>query len=99
MYKETLSELDGLPADAGYTKAVRSLTQHRLNAVEQPTTDDEHSTLEQQLNAGCLEEVLTQAYDELALLRKMKEWKPWEPLQVTPAANQWTYFPAKGGKE
>ena len=41
-----------------------------------------------QINCGQLEELIVQAEEELKLAAKMKEWKAWEPLAVTPPPNQ-----------
>jgi len=41
------------------------------------------------INSGQIEELIKQANDELALIPKMSEWKPWEPLAVQPPTGQW----------
>jgi NADH dehydrogenase (ubiquinone) 1 alpha subcomplex subunit 5 len=89
VYKETLDELKSMPQDAAYVKSVQSITQQRMQCVEQNQQSD---AIVSALNTGCMEEILVQAHDELALAKRMKEWKPWEPLEVKPAANQWAYF-------
>ena len=38
-----------------------------------------------------VEEVMEQAGHELSLAKKMTEWKPWEPLEEAPNADQWKF--------
>ena len=48
--------------------------------------------LEEKLEAGLIEEVITQGLDEMKLVKAMMEYKPWEPLVEEPVEGQWVYF-------
>ena len=92
-YNTTLSAVARLPATAVYRQAVESITQHRLSVVNATENVNE---IEEQLNAGQIEELILQAEDELKLLAKMEEWKPWENLETPIPKGQWDY---KGTQE
>merc|ERR1719198_2105711 len=77
-YKETLGVTAAMPADSAYRKNVEALTTSRLNVVEKTTDFD---SIEAQIGAGQMEEVMEQASHELSLAKMMTEWKPWEPLE------------------
>ncbi|CAI2190481.1 9579_t:CDS:2, partial [Funneliformis geosporum] len=85
-YKQTLSALTHIPPTAIYRQATEALTQKRLEIVESTTNIQE---IEEKAGAGQIEEVIWQAEDELKLVAKMEEWKPWEPLEVEPPKEQW----------
>jgi NADH dehydrogenase (ubiquinone) 1 alpha subcomplex subunit 5 len=68
------------------------LTNHRLKIVESTENVKE---IEEKLAAGRIEQVIIQAEDELKLVHKMAEWKPWEKLEVKPEPGQWEYFQQK----
>jgi NADH dehydrogenase (ubiquinone) 1 alpha subcomplex subunit 5 len=89
IYKNTLAECKEMPGDAAYRLSVEAITSKRLQIVESAKDVRE---MEIKLEAGQIEEIIVQADDELKLARKMKMWKPWEPLEVKPADNQWVYF-------
>jgi NADH dehydrogenase (ubiquinone) 1 alpha subcomplex subunit 5 len=92
-YNTTLSAVARLPATAVYRQAVESVTQHRLSVVNSTENVNE---IEEKLNAGQIEELILQAEDELKLLAKMEEWKPWENLETPIPKGQWDY---KGTQE
>lgn len=48
--------------------------------------------VEDQLHGGQVEEVILWAENELSLVRKIIQWKPWEPLVEMPLTNQWKYL-------
>jgi NADH dehydrogenase (ubiquinone) 1 alpha subcomplex subunit 5 len=87
-YNATLTAASRLPATAVYRQAVESVTQHRLSIVNATENVNE---IEEQLNAGQIEEVILQAEDELKLVAKMEEWKPWENLETPTPKGQWDY--------
>ncbi|KAI8379514.1 ETC complex I subunit conserved region-domain-containing protein [Radiomyces spectabilis] len=87
-YNNTLKALSRLPSHAVYRQATESMTQQRLSIVESTENIDE---IEQKIDGGQIEEVILQAEDELKLVGKMEEWKPWEPLETPAPKDQWTY--------
>lgn len=93
LYNATLGELsEKFPADSVYRQSVENLTKSRLAIVE---SNEVIEKIENQIGCGLIEEVIIQANEELELLRKMAEWKAWEPLQEKPLPDQWTYFGKK----
>lgn len=72
VYKNTLSVLSQMPQSAVYRQATEALTQQRLSIVE---ATENLATIEQQLAAGQLEEVIEQAEDEEKLAKKMLDWR------------------------
>ncbi|KAI7859843.1 ETC complex I subunit conserved region-domain-containing protein [Circinella umbellata] len=87
-YNKSLEALSRLPTHAVYRQATESLTQHRLAVVE---NNEDVSKIESLINSGQIEELIIQAEDELKLIGKMEEWKPWEQLEVPIPKGQWQY--------
>ncbi|OUS47135.1 hypothetical protein BE221DRAFT_191684 [Ostreococcus tauri] len=56
----------GIPSDAGYRRVVEEMYTERVEEVERA------------IGEGQIEELYEIAKDELALIPKMREWKPWE---------------------
>ncbi|KAH7281291.1 hypothetical protein KP509_36G039500 [Ceratopteris richardii] len=75
LYKETLESVEDIPTYAEYRKAVEKFTRFRLKVCEE---EQEWEKIEQRINGGQVEELIVMAKDELMLMDKMKEWKPWE---------------------
>ena len=63
-----------IPEDAGYRKVVEQTYEHRLAIIE---ANEDPAAIEAKIGSGQLEELVAQAKDELGLIPKMAEWKPW----------------------
>ena len=72
-YNATLAALSRLPTVAVYRQATEALTKHRLSIVE---STENISEIEEKIDAGQIEQIITQAEDELRLVAKVEEWKP-----------------------
>ncbi|XP_037552217.1 NADH dehydrogenase [ubiquinone] 1 alpha subcomplex subunit 5 [Nematolebias whitei] len=88
LYTKILAVLQTMPRDAAYRKYTEQLVNERLSHV---TTEPSVEKLEQKINCGLIEEVINQAECELALSKKMVQWKPWEPLIEEPPSDQWKW--------
>nr|XP_061809663.1 NADH dehydrogenase [ubiquinone] 1 alpha subcomplex subunit 5-like isoform X2 [Nerophis lumbriciformis] len=88
LYSKILTSLQAIPPDAAYRKYTEQLVNERFNHVK---TETDVEKLEKKINGGQIEEVIFQAECELALSRKMAEWKSWEPLIEEPPPNQWKW--------
>uniref|UniRef100_A0A5B6ZX08 Uncharacterized protein n=1 Tax=Davidia involucrata TaxID=16924 RepID=A0A5B6ZX08_DAVIN len=74
LYSKTLKEIQAVPEDEGYRKAVESFTRHRLNVCQE---EKDWEVIEKRLGCGQVEELIEEAQDELKLIGKMIEWDPW----------------------
>ncbi|KAJ3683029.1 hypothetical protein LUZ60_013256 [Juncus effusus] len=74
LYSRTLKEIEAVPEDEGYRKAVESFTKHRLQICQQ---EDDWEQIERKIGCGQVEELIEEAQDELKLIAKMIEWDPW----------------------
>ncbi|XP_013686838.1 probable NADH dehydrogenase [ubiquinone] 1 alpha subcomplex subunit 5, mitochondrial [Brassica napus] len=74
LYSKTLKEIQAVPEDEGYRKAVESFTRHRLNVCKE---EEDWEAIEKRLGCGQVEELIEEAQDELTLIAKMIEWDPW----------------------
>ncbi|PSS34289.1 NADH dehydrogenase [ubiquinone] 1 alpha subcomplex subunit 5 like [Actinidia chinensis var. chinensis] len=74
LYNKTLKEIQTVPEDEGYRKAVESFTRHRLNVCQE---EHDWEAIEKRLGCGQVEELIEEAKDELKLIGKMIEWDPW----------------------
>ncbi|KAJ0267239.1 NADH dehydrogenase [Hirschfeldia incana] len=74
LYTKTLKEIQTVPEDEGYRKAVESFTRHRLNVCKE---EEDWEAIEKRLGCGQVEELIEEAQDELTLIAKMIEWDPW----------------------
>ncbi|KAJ3612183.1 hypothetical protein NHX12_020460 [Muraenolepis orangiensis] len=88
LYSKILVSLQAMPADAAYRKYTEQLVSERFDLLK---SEPDVATLEQKINGGQIEEVIFQAECELALSRKMVQWKPWEPLVEEPPPGQWKW--------
>ena len=83
VYSATLTALTDMPESAVYRQATAALTSNRLKAVEAIVADhngDEMSeqaieAVEAKLDQGVAETLVQIAEDELALAKKMVEWR------------------------
>ncbi|KAK2654002.1 hypothetical protein Ddye_013858 [Dipteronia dyeriana] len=74
LYNKTLKEIQAVPEDEGYRKAVESFTRHRLEACQK---EKDWEKIEKSIGCGQVEELIEEAQDELKLIGKMIEWDPW----------------------
>ncbi|CAK6434276.1 unnamed protein product [Pipistrellus nathusii] len=88
LYTKILDVLEQIPKNAAYRKYTEEITNERLDMVK---AEPDVKKLEDRLQGGQIEEVISQAENELSLARKMIQWKPWEPLVEEPPANQWKW--------
>jgi NADH dehydrogenase (ubiquinone) 1 alpha subcomplex subunit 5 len=68
LYTRTLKEIEAVPKDEGYRKAVESFTKHRLQICQE---EDEWKCIEDRIGCGQVEELIEEAQDELKLINKM----------------------------
>lgn len=64
-----------IPEEAGYRKVVESVYRHRQKIIEEV---EDPAQIEARIGCGQIEELVAQAKDELRLIPKMAETKPWE---------------------
>ncbi|KAK2366121.1 hypothetical protein P8452_54822 [Trifolium repens] len=74
LYSKTLNEIQKVPKDEGYRKAVESFTSHRLKVCQE---EEDWEKIENRLGCGQVEELIEEAQDELKLIGYMIEWDPW----------------------
>jgi NADH dehydrogenase (ubiquinone) 1 alpha subcomplex subunit 5 len=68
LYTKTLKEIEGVPSDEGYRKAVESFTKHRLQICQQ---EEDWEQIEKKIGCGQAEELIEEAEDELKLIAKL----------------------------
>jgi len=68
LYTRTLKEMEAVPKDEGYRKAVESFTNHRLQICQE---EDDWKRIEDRIGCGQVEELIEEAEDELKLIAKM----------------------------
>merc|ERR1712216_627339 len=74
LYTKTLEEVQSIPKTSEYRVNVEKITNYRLKVVnDKGEIDAIESVLGLQV-----EEMINEAKDELNLIPKMLEWKPWE---------------------
>ncbi|XP_041072082.1 NADH dehydrogenase [ubiquinone] 1 alpha subcomplex subunit 5 [Carcharodon carcharias] len=88
LYTRILAVLQSIPQDAAYRKYTEQIVNERFNLVK---SEHDVQKLEDKINCGQIEEVISQAEDELSLAHKMAKWKPWEPLIEEAPHNQWKW--------
>eukprot|EP01113_Clastostelium_recurvatum_P008533 TRINITY_DN1403_c0_g1_i1.p1 TRINITY_DN1403_c0_g1~~TRINITY_DN1403_c0_g1_i1.p1 ORF type:complete len:128 (-),score=29.38 TRINITY_DN1403_c0_g1_i1:47-397(-) len=87
LYQQTLKEIRIIPQGAYYRQHVEDFTKFRLGVVEKET---DIRTIEGTIKAGQVEELIVMAKNELFLIPKMAEWKPWEIDSLNPPKLLWT---------
>eukprot|EP00270_Netrium_digitus_P000695 TRINITY_DN1077_c0_g1_i1.p2 TRINITY_DN1077_c0_g1~~TRINITY_DN1077_c0_g1_i1.p2 ORF type:complete len:137 (+),score=33.95 TRINITY_DN1077_c0_g1_i1:128-538(+) len=75
LYQQTLKAVETIPREAVYRQNVEKLTKYRLKVCEE---EEDWEKIELQISCGQVEELIEMAKDELDLIPKMQEWKPWE---------------------
>lgn len=68
LYSKTLKEIQKVPEDEGYRKAVESFTKHRLGVCKE---EEDWENIEKRLGCGQVEELIEEAQDELKLISYM----------------------------
>ena len=68
LYRKTLKEIQAVPEDEGYRKAVESFTRQRLKVCEE---EQDWEAIENRLGCGQVEELIEEAQDELKLISHM----------------------------
>lgn len=68
LYTKTLKEIQAVPEDEGYRKAVESFTRHRLRICQE---EEDWEQIEKRVGCGQVEELIEEAEDELKLIAKM----------------------------
>ncbi|XP_062914223.1 NADH dehydrogenase [ubiquinone] 1 alpha subcomplex subunit 5 [Mobula hypostoma] len=88
LYTRVLTVLESIPPEAAYRKYTEQIINERFNMIK-----TEHNTqkIEDKINCGQIEEIISQAESELSLAKKMAKWKPWEPLIEEAPHNQWKW--------
>eukprot|EP00298_Acanthocystis_sp_HF-20_P011546 c19448_g1_i1.p1 GENE.c19448_g1_i1~~c19448_g1_i1.p1 ORF type:complete len:216 (+),score=92.95 c19448_g1_i1:32-649(+) len=77
--EEILREITiGIPKTAQYRVNVERIFQFRLKVAKETESIYE---IEKSIRAGQIEELLNQGNGELKLLKRMREWKPWEATE------------------
>ncbi|PNX77639.1 putative NADH dehydrogenase, partial [Trifolium pratense] len=74
LYSKTLNEIQKVPKDEGYRKAVESFTSHRLKVCQE---EEDWEKIEDRLACGQVEELIEEAQDELKLIGYMIEACAW----------------------
>eukprot|EP00275_Glaucocystis_incrassata_P000411 EC119099.1.p1 GENE.EC119099.1~~EC119099.1.p1 ORF type:complete len:122 (+),score=15.29 EC119099.1:91-456(+) len=64
-----------IPESAIYRVNVEQIYKYRLIVAEE---ESDRNRIEERINCGKIEQLILQANDELELIPKMAEWKPWE---------------------
>lgn len=65
LYSKTLDDIQSVPKDEGYRKAVESFTNHRLKVCQE---EEDWEQIEKRLGCGQVEELIEEAKDELKLI-------------------------------
>ncbi|XP_059814328.1 NADH dehydrogenase [ubiquinone] 1 alpha subcomplex subunit 5-like [Hypanus sabinus] len=88
LYTRVLTVLESIPPEAAYRKYTEQIINERFNMIK---TENNIQKIEDKINCGQIEEIISQAESELSLAKKMAKWKPWEPLIEEAPHNQWKW--------
>jgi NADH dehydrogenase (ubiquinone) 1 alpha subcomplex subunit 5 len=77
IYKSNLSLLGTIPETAVYRQSLEALLKKKIKHVDVAIAGQGVESVENELQAGQIEEILESAVDELKLTEKMLEWKPY----------------------
>jgi len=75
LYKKILTEIQEIPEEAYYRREVEVINTYRLKICLE---NEDITEIEDKIAYGQVEELIGFANDELSLIPKMLEWKPWE---------------------
>merc|ERR1712072_21107 len=75
LLKQILREVKVIPEAAQYRVSVEVMANERLAVVSKDISPEQ---MEEEIGQGQLEELILHAKDELSLIPKMAEWKPWD---------------------
>ncbi|QDZ22165.1 hypothetical protein HOP50_07g47050 [Chloropicon primus] len=75
LLKKILREVKVIPENAQYRTSVEMMANERLAVVSKDISPEQ---MEDEIGQGQLEELILHAKDELSLIPKMAEWKPWD---------------------
>eukprot|EP00640_Fibrocapsa_japonica_P004886 CAMPEP_0113942748 /NCGR_PEP_ID=MMETSP1339-20121228/9051_1 /TAXON_ID=94617 /ORGANISM="Fibrocapsa japonica" /LENGTH=126 /DNA_ID=CAMNT_0000947327 /DNA_START=69 /DNA_END=449 /DNA_ORIENTATION=+ /assembly_acc=CAM_ASM_000762 len=75
LQEQILEKIQKIPEDAEYHKNVVAFTNFRMKVVKD---NEDVSVIEQELQAGHLDDLVEQGYDELKLIDLYHDWKMWE---------------------
>lgn len=92
LYKKILKTLQMMPEDAAYRKYTEEIINKRAQIVKNNLNIE---VIEKEIDCGQIEEIITQAENELLLARKMLTSRPWEPLMKEAPPDQWSWPPAQ----
>eukprot|EP01091_Cochliopodium_minus_P017865 TRINITY_DN7105_c0_g2_i1.p1 TRINITY_DN7105_c0_g2~~TRINITY_DN7105_c0_g2_i1.p1 ORF type:complete len:138 (-),score=39.73 TRINITY_DN7105_c0_g2_i1:148-561(-) len=75
VYTEILEKLKGIPEDANYRINIEHIAKQRIRLCQ---NYEDVRRIEFELGELQIEEMIEEGRDELILIPKMIEWKPWE---------------------
>jgi len=86
LYEDTLAVASQMPSTAAYRQELENRVNKQIKTLNSTKTVDE---FEQAMKLGLVEQIVVTAEEDLALAKKMLDWRPWEPLEEQPAPGQW----------
>lgn len=86
LYVETLTHVQALPSTSAYRRETEALTNERLQILDKSS---DVNAVEKAIGFGQIEEAIEVAQNELKLVHRVSQWKPWEPLIGQAPEGQW----------